>query len=73
MKKYIGSGLKITPIDMRKEYVFKYSDGTHLHIPKECCTRTGQLKAGVTKAILLRDYSKLQAKGVIIRHLKKGA
>lgn len=72
--KHIGNGLKIEPIDKRREYTFKYMDGTELRIPRECTTRTGQLKAAITKAVLLKQYEKLAEKGVIIRrHEKKGA
>lgn len=72
--KHIGNGLKFEPIDWRREYVFEYMDGTELRIPKECTTRTGQLRAAITKAILLKQYNKLIEKGIIIRHHeKKGA
>ena len=61
-------GYHITDGIMKRIYVpvskaaplhHKYADGTELLIPKECCTRTGMLRAGVAKAILLKDFTKL--------------
>lgn len=56
------------PISRASALHHKYADGTELFIPKECCTRTGMLRAGVAKAILLKDYTKLISKyGVIVK------
>lgn len=61
--KRIQSGMK--PVNHAEEGTYKISDGM-VHIPKKCYNRTGVIKAHVFKALLLKDWSKLEKYGVVV-------
>ena len=67
MKGHIIAGLMkrtYKPVSMACPVTIKYANGITLDIPKECVTRTGQLKAGVAKAVLLKNYAKMKEYGI---------
>ena len=61
------------PVSQACPVTIKYANGITIEIPAECVTRTGQLKAHVTKAVLLKQYAKLMKYGVKVTRQQKGA
>lgn len=64
--------IKFKPISYAEPKVYALADGTVLNMPAECFTRSGNLKTGVLKAILLKQYGRLKRQyNVKIQHKKK--
>ena len=57
------------PISKACPITIKYASGVSLEIPESCSTRTGQLKVHVAKAVLAKNYKKLEEYGVTVRHV----